>query len=232
MVSVGDRTHLSNYTYRRLSAWASLHGYSSMLIKENIVEPGVALHFNKLIAHRLAPGFKRYIIVDDDLLLRKSAPPMEDVPEGFVGLSPDAIQTNTAAPHVTWTGNTGFIVADSKALELLEEAYKNGEYPYNFWDNSGKGIWGPYDQAALNNVVFSKARVYQLSWKWNYQTIIDFYGNGKGWHCWQKHRWYRLWYYLSVFLPLPTRSRRLVKTAYGLHMTMGTYPKFFSIIHK
>ena len=123
MVSVGDRTHLSNYTYRRLSAWASLHGYSSMLIKENIVEPGVPLHFNKLIAHRLAPGFKRYIIVDDDLLLRKSAPPMENVPEGFVGLSPDAIQTNTAAPHVTWTGNTGFIVADSKTLELLDRGW-------------------------------------------------------------------------------------------------------------
>jgi len=92
---------------------------------------GIAPHFNKLIAHRLAPGFGRYIIVDDDLILKKHAPPMEAVPPGIVDLCADVVQSNTEATHVTWTGNTGFIVSDRDGLLLLEEAFHDGEYPFN-----------------------------------------------------------------------------------------------------
>lgn len=232
MVSIGDRAHLTDHTFPRLVAWASAHGYSSMLIKEPIISNStLAPHFNKLIAHRAAPGFKRYIIIDDDLMLKETAPAMEPVPEGFVGLCEDAVQTNTRAAHVNWTGNTGFIVADVKALAILEEAYANGEYPYHWGDND-KGIWGPYDQAALNNVAFERERAYKLDWRWNYQAIISFYKDGKGWDHWRKNRWYRMWYYLCAISPVKNKYNKMTKEAYAIHMTMGAYPRFFSIIHR
>ena len=131
MVSVGNRTHISDYTFPRLANWAARHGYSVILIKKPMTRNGIAPHFNKLIAHRLAPGFGRYIIVDDDLILKKHAPPMEAVPPGIVDLCADVVQSNTEATHVTWTGNTGFIVSDRDGLLLLEEAFHDGEYPFN-----------------------------------------------------------------------------------------------------
>jgi len=232
MVSIGPRTRLTDYTYNRLVLWAASHGYSSMLVKKNVAEANIAPHFNKLIAHRHAPGFKRYIIVDDDLMLKKDAPPMENVPDDMIGLCSDAVQSLTQATHVKWTANTGFIVAGQKALNLLEEAYQRGEYPFTCWDGSNKGIWGPHDQATLNDVLFEKNNIYKLNWRWNYQAVIEYYaGNRNGWHKWQKSRLHRLFYYISLLIPL-TKNKKMIKKCYGLHMTMGSYPGFFSHIHK
>lgn len=231
MVSVGNRCHITDITYHRLSMWAASHGYSSMLIKKDLSEGKLAPHFNKLIAHQSAPGYQRYIIVDDDILFGTNCPPMEDVPAGYVGLCKDPVQTLTTAAHIKWTGNTGFIVAGTDALRLLEEAYSNGEYPYNFWDGTGKGIWGPHDQAALNNVVFSHNRVFKLNQRWNYQAIVAHYSRQNiGWHKWKDSKWHRLWYYFLLLLPF-SKPRRLINQCYGLHLTMGLYPKFFSLIH-
>lgn len=232
MVSIGNRVHLSNFTYPRLAAWAASHGYSCMLVKKKIITDDRAPHFNKLIAHRLAPGFKRYIIIDDDLMLKAGSPPLPDFDESKVGLCEDPVQSNTHAPHVKWTANTGFIAAYHHSLHLLEQAYQNGEYPYNCWDDSGKGIWGPHDQAALNNILFQKNLVHQLDSRWNYQLVVDYYTNrGKGWHKWTQSRFYRLGFYISLFLPF-SKNKKLLKQSYGLHMTMGLYPKFFSLIFK
>lgn len=232
MVSIGNRSHLSKYTYPRLAEWASLQGYSCMMVKKTIADEGVAPHFNKLIAHRLVPGFKRYIIIDDDLMLKVNSPPVEDFDENKIGLCEDPVQSNTQAPHIKWTGNTGFIVAYDKSLHILEEAYLNGEYPYDCWDESGQGIWGPHDQAALNNVAFKKELVHKLDWRWNYQIVVDFYVNrGKGWHKWVQSGLYRLGFYLSLFLPF-SQNRQLLNQSFGLHMTMCLYPKFFSRIFK
>lgn len=232
MVSVGDRCHLTDYTYPRVAAWAALHGYSCMLIKKALTPDTVAPHFNKLIAHRFAPDFNRYIIIDDDLLMRAGSPPIEYVPPGKIGLSFDAIQSATQAKHVQWTANTGFIVADQESLYLLEQAYESGEYPFNCWDGSGQGIWGPHDQAALNDLLFRLKKIHQLDWRWNYQAILDFYeNNGKGWHKWRSSRSYRLGYYLSLLLPF-SKNRRLLNKSYGLHMTMGLYPRFFAYLVK
>jgi hypothetical protein len=232
MVSIGPRTWLTDHTFGRLALWAASHGYSSMLVKKNLTDTHIAPHFNKLIAHRHAPGFKYYIIVDDDLMLKKGAPPIETVPDGMIGLCNDAVQSLTQAGHVAWTANTGFIVAGQNALGLLEEAYQNGEYPFNCWDASGQGIWGPHDQAALNNVLFLKGMVHKLDWRWNYQAVIAFYaGQGNGWQKWQKSRLHRLKYYLSLLNPL-SKNKQMINKCYGLHMTMGPYPAFFSRIHK
>ncbi|MBD1394720.1 hypothetical protein [Mucilaginibacter glaciei] len=232
MVSIGKRSHLSNFTYPGLAAWASLHGYSCMLVKKQMAGEDRAPHFNKLIVHRLVPGFKRYIIVDDDLMLKGGSPPIEGFDETKIGLCKDPVQSNTQAAHVKWTANTGFIIAYQKSLHLLEEAYLNGSYPYNCWDNSDQGIWGSHDQAALNNVVFKKNLVHQLDWRWNYQIVVDYYVNrGKGWHKWTQSRVYRIGFYISLLIPF-SQNKRLLNQSYGLHMTMGLYPKFFRRLYK
>jgi hypothetical protein len=232
MVSIGNRSHLTDITYSRMEQWASAHNYAALLIKEKLTDKNIAPHFNKLIAHRAAPGFKRYIIVDDDLIMKKDAPPMEEVPDGMVGLCADAIQFNTKAKHVTWTGNTGFIVAGHNALRLLEQAFENGEYPFGWSDLGGRGIWGPFDQGSVNDVLFSSANAYKLDWRWNYQAVIDYYANrGKGWEKWQQSRLYRMLYYASLLNPF-SKNRMRINNCYGLHMTMGAYPKFFARIHQ
>lgn len=229
MVSVGDREHLTKFTYPRLAAWAAKHHYSSCLLKKPYQSDlDRSLHFTKLMAHKILPGFERYIIIDDDLLLRTDAPEMEEVPEGYVGLCMDAVQVNTAATHVKWTGNTGFIVCDRSALKFLEQAYYEGEYqPLD----PSQTIWGPFDQAILNHILFKNDRVYQLDWRWNYQCVIDYYDKTIGWHNWKNKRWERLLYYLKIGLPLSSRAKKKITQAYGIHMTMGLYPKFFSKIH-
>lgn len=231
MISVGDRGHLTDITFPRLSKWAERHGYNSILVKENYEHLDKQPHFNKLVAHKIVPGYDRYIIVDDDLVLKAGAPAMEAVPPGFVGLCRDAVQTNTEAPYVKWAANTGFIVADSSALYLLEEAYQAGIYPHQSGDGSGLGIWGPFDQGTLNNVLFRANKIHELDWRWNYQAVIDYYGKGKGWDTWRTSRLYRLNYYLSLWLPF-SRARRRLKEAHGLHMTMGPYPKYFALLHQ
>ena len=233
MVSVGKRGHISNYTYPRLAEWASNHGYSSILLKKPYEDNlNRSPHFTKLMAHKIVPGFRRYIIVDDDILFRKDAPEIESVPQGYVGLCKDAIQTNTEAEHVKWTGNTGFIVCDESALKYLESAYNEGEYKYHSFDGSNKGIWGPFDQGILNDILFKNNKIYELDWRWNYQSVIIYYANGKGWDKWRTNRLYRISFYLSLLVPFTNKTRSLFKETYGLHMTMGLYPLFFSKIHK
>jgi hypothetical protein len=232
MFSVGDRTHISDITFPRLAEWAEKHGYSAVLIKENYEHLDKTPHFNKLVAHKVMPGYDRYIIVDDDLMLKKSAPAIQDIPEGFVGLCKDAVQTLTEASHVKWTANTGFIVADQAGLALLEEAYSAGVYPHNPGDGSNEGIRGPFDQASLNDVLFKRQKIYELDSRWNSQSVINFYSLKKnGWDKWQQNRLHRIFFYLSLLLPF-NENRRAIRKIYGLHMTMGVYPRFFSFIHK
>ncbi len=230
MVSIGKRDHLTRFSYSRVYKWASKHGYSACLLKKPYVSTHTrSPHFTKLMVHRILPGFNKYIIIDDDILMSENAPPMEDVPLGYVGLCMDSVQINTNAEHVKWTANTGFIVCDETALYLLEEAYLNGEYtPKTDKDL----IWGPFDQGIVNDVLFRNDRAFKLDWKWNYQCIIEYYINGIGWDKWRTNRFERLFYYIKIWLPIKSKTKTLLRTAYGLHLTMGVYPKFFNKIHK
>lgn len=155
MVSVGKRNYLTDISFNRASLWASKWGYSVSLFKENVNYLDRSPHFIKLIVHKEFPNFDRYIVIDDDILMSKNAPEIENVPEGFIGLCSDSVQTNTECLLINWTANTGFLVFDKKCFYMLEKAYEQGIYKYNIGDGSGKGIWGPFDQGILNFVVFT-----------------------------------------------------------------------------
>ncbi|MCX2575910.1 glycosyltransferase family protein [Pedobacter sandarakinus] len=229
MVSLGNRTHLSDYTYPRLASWAATNGYSSILLKKGYEhETYRSPHFAKLMVHKILPNFKRYIIVDDDIIMSRYAPKMEEVPPGHVGLVPDAVQQITTAKHVTWNANSGFIVCDQTALALLEKAYADGEYHSDEVENQ---IWGPFDQGILNDVLFKANKIYKLDWRWNYQAVIDFYSRTGGWERWKTSKFYRISYYISLVLPF-SNNRKLLLKAFGIHMTMGLYPRFFDKIYK
>ncbi|WP_029286637.1 hypothetical protein [Pedobacter sp. R20-19] len=232
MVSIGDRTSLTNFTFPRLAEWATKFNYSSILLKTGYNPLDRAPHFNKLQVHKILPNFDKYIIIDDDLLMSTNAPEMEQVPDGFIGLCKDAEQRHTEANHVLWTANTGFIVVDKSGLHLLDKAYEKGEYPYRCEDGSGKGIWGPHDQGILNDIVFREERIYELSYKWNYQPILDYFINDQGWYKWMSSKTYRLSYYASLLSPFSNKNKTKISNAYGLHLIRGTYPKFFSRIFK
>ena len=227
MVSVGDRSHLSDYTYPRLAKWAARHGYSCILLKKNNSSAEKSPHFNKLIAHRDFPHFERYVIVDDDILISSEAPVLPEIPEGLIGLAKDAEQRNTEAPHIKWTANTGFIIAAKAELYLLEEAYKSGEYPFQCGDRSGMGIWGPYDQGIVNHILFDNEKIYQLNWRWNYQPILDYFINrGGGWEKWSTNCLVRFYYYATLLISFSS-NRKLLSKAYCVHLIRSTHVSFF-----
>jgi hypothetical protein len=230
MVSVGDRNHLTKYSFPRALHWANKHGYSCFLVTKNNVSPDRSLHFNKLIAHKELPLFDRYIIVDDDILISSKAPAVPEIDEGFIGLAKDAEQQNTEAPHVKWTANSGFIIANKADLYLLEEAYIHGEYPFKCGDRSGKGIWGPFDQGIINHILFEKKSIFNLDWRWNFQPVLDFFiHRGGGWEKWTNSRLTRIYYYVSLLVPFST-NRKLVKEAYCVHLIRTTHTAFFNKI--
>lgn len=231
MISVGNRSHLTDITYQRLFIWATKHNYDCVLVKNDFADGNRTPHFNKLVCHKLFPDYDRYIVVDDDLLISKYAPKIDDVPNGFVGLAPDAVQENTELAIIQWTANTGFIVFDKYASRYLEEAYQLGIYQYHTGDGSNKGIWGPFDQGITNFVLFKEQKVFQLNQNWNTQFIISYYTRGKGWEEWRSNKIYRLLFYSKLLFPF-SKERRQLKKIYGLHLTMGVYPKFFNKIFK
>ncbi|MBL4674825.1 MAG: hypothetical protein JKY70_01245 [Mucilaginibacter sp.] len=232
MVSIGDRHHLTKHAFRRMADWASKHGYSALLLKQQTGELERMPHFNKLIAHRSAPGFDRYVIIDDDILIANDAPALPNIPSGKVGLCADAEQRNTEAEHVKWTANSGFVVINQPELHLLEEAYQMGEYPFKCGDGTNKGIWGPHDQGIVNDILFMNDKIHELDGRWNYQPVLDYLINyGGGWEKWSTSRWKRLSYYISLIFPFSNNRRRIAR-AFGVHLIRAPYPALFSFIIK
>ena len=213
MVSVGTRSHLTDYSFTRLSKWAARQGYSATLIKESLHAPEQLPHYSKLYVHKRFPGFDRYCIVDDDLMISINAPSLPELPSGHVGLAKDAEQHHTTADFVDWTGNTGFIVYDSAAAYLLDEATKIGDV---------KTIW-PFktDQPALNKVLWEQQKIVMLDQRWNFQAVLEFYNKGRGWFFWSQYRLYRASYFLGVATGLRVRACRELRAQHGVHLIHG-----------
>lgn len=219
MVSVGNRDWLTDCSFERFYRWASKHHYTCILVKDSLVPDTVLPHYNKLLIPQAYPGFDRYVICDDDLLLSHTAPALPEIPEGYVGLAKDAVQCHTTLEFVEWTGNTGFIVASKTGADLLSKAFETG-------DNDG--IWGIADQGALNFVLWETGKIWELDTRWNYQPVVDFFHNqGKGWDAWKNDRSYRLSYYLGIKTGLRWQSLQRIKQAFGIHLTRAPYPKFY-----
>ncbi|OCQ94482.1 hypothetical protein BCD64_07305 [Nostoc sp. MBR 210] len=221
MVSIGNRDHLTKHSFRRYYRWASKYGYTSILIKQPLVDQNILPHYNKLLVPYAYPGFDRYVICDDDLFINSNAPELPDIPDGYVGLAKDAVQKNTKADFVKWTGNTGFIVTDKIGSELLYKAYENGDVT---------DIWpGFADQSALNYVLWKADRIFEIDSRWNYAPILDFFVNHSsgGWELWNTNKLYRLSYYLGIMTGLRFKSLNRLNKAYGVHLIHARYSNFF-----
>jgi len=210
MISIGPRHHFSKYSVPRASAWALRHGYSFIVITEPVQPEGMPPYYAKLAAAQLFPQYDRYCIIDDDILVRKGAPVLPFVPEGHVGIARDAVQTNTTATIVQWTGNSGFLVFDKKAFVWLDEALAHGDEP-SVW-----GGWG--DGGALNLVLWRANRCHEISKKWNFAPVLEYFMRGVGWEAWSASRFLRAWYFFDLFANPFSKSRKEIKDSWGIHL--------------
>ena len=222
MISFGDRCKFTNYSFVRASKWAAKHGYSSILIKEKLNHANEHFAFGKMRVPEYLPGYERYCLIDDDFLVSSNAPALPDIPFDHIGVAPDAEQSNTTNTNVQWTGNNGMVVVCAGGLDLLKKAYLHGDDP-SVWPRVG-------DQSALNAVAWAENRVTALDPAWNYQSVLEFFINGKGWNTWCHSKSYRLYYYFGLLLNLPNPIFKKTRNCYGLHIIRGIYPKYFNFI--
>lgn len=196
------------FTYPRLTAWGRKHGLETKLISRPIRNHPLP-HFEKLAVPSAFPGYDRYIVCDDDLLLSRHAPPPPVIPVGDIGMVPDTVQRLTRASHVEWTGNTDFLVVDAAAADLCENAINCGPTP---------DIWGIADQGALNEVGWRAGRLHRLDARWNYMPIIETIEHHVPWEKWIIKRHLRIACYLRLINGVPPHFRKRVKTSWGIHL--------------
>ena len=222
LVEIGDRRSRTKYTLPRLTGWTRRHSYDLVLWRRNELTRDLIPHFNKLLAATSFPGYDRYVIVDDDVLVSSTAPALPEVPAGHVGLARDPQQANTSAAHVEWTGNSGFVIFDHTALPLIKQALDGGEVD---------GIWPGGDQAAVNDVFWRAKKVFELDQRWNYQPIPSYFLQHGGWESWKSNRLKRLSYFATAALSFPTASVKASRGAFALHLTF-VQPKQYSIFDR
>lgn len=209
MVSVGPRDHLTGFSAPRAAAWASRNQYDFLLAKQALQTEGKPPQYTKLHIPDHHPGYDRYCIVDDDLLMTSTAPPLPDIPPEKIGLRPDAEQGQTQNPHVQWTGNTGFLVVGAGALDILVEAQRSERDPT---------VWGFSDQSVINSIAWKQGRVHCLDKRWNYAPVLEYFIQGKGWETWRTSRLYRASFYLKTVTRWPDPVIRGMGNCWGLHM--------------
>jgi hypothetical protein len=218
-VSIGNRYRLTRHSLPRMETWARTCGMDFVVIRQPLTPPELPPHFNKLAVPAAFPGYDRYVIVDDDLLISRHAPTPPAVARGAIGLVPDDEQRHTRAPYVKWTGNTGFIIADAAAAPVFADALARG---------SDETIWGYADQSALNRSAWQAGCIEKLDARWNFMPVINYFVTRDTWEKWRTSRLYRLAYYLGITIGLARENRRKITTAYGVHLVRAPYPGLFS----
>lgn len=216
MVSTGPRQHLTSLSFPRASHWADRNEYSCVLVKRRLEDPGVAPFFAKLLVPRFFPGFDRYCIVDDDLLISANAPALPETPPGTVGMALDAEQGNTSHPDVERTYNSGFVVADAASVDLLEAAYAHGLEP-TVWGGNG-------DQGALNLLGWQAGRLAEIDARWNVQPVLEHAVETVGWGAWSASPRRRAAHYAALALRVPGPARARIRSAWGLHLIHVRFP--------
>ena len=166
IVSIGSRTKTFALSVPRARLYAARHGYDFTLITEALrPESGRTPHWDKLLVPQAFPGYDRYLLVDDDVLINhRLAPPLPDVPEGLIGIVKEPLPTRFDPP-MEFLGNSGVLLVDAAAVDLLDRAYKMGVV-------KGK-IPGIAEQPALNITGWNTGRFVRLDWRWNYLVMND-----------------------------------------------------------
>jgi hypothetical protein len=165
MVTIGEDTAMRTLAIKRAEAYAERHGYEFHQLRERTPGTTRTPHWEKTVLPKTRPGFDRYVIIDDDVLINhRIAPELPVIRPGNIGLVREPLPHGFSAP-VEWVGNTGFMLIHSSGLDLLSEAYALGEY---------KDVPPGYgDQPAVNAVAWREGRVTRLDWKWNYILMAD-----------------------------------------------------------
>ena len=165
MVTIGPDTTMRTLAIKRAEAYAQKHGYEFHRLCEPTNGTDRTPHWEKTLLPKVRPGFDRYVIIDDDILINhRIAPPLPDVRPGTIGLVREPLPDGFEAP-VEWVGNTGLMLVEQAGLDLLSDAYALGEY---------QAIPPGYgDQPAVNAVAWKAGRVTKLEWKWNYILMAD-----------------------------------------------------------
>jgi hypothetical protein len=208
MISIGRGRECTPYAFPRLTAWAQRHSLDVVLITTPLKGNRLP-HFEKLSVPAAFPGYDRYVICDDDLLISAQAPEPPMPEKTCVGMVPDAVQENTTAPYVKWTGNTGMLVLGADAIDLCESAQEQGDT---------SDIWGIADQGALNRVAWQQNRVSARDPRWNFMPVIEYIDNEVSWNVWSTRRSTRMGYYARLLSGIPSRYRENVRSAWGLHL--------------
>jgi len=220
-ISIGAKRPLANYALPRMESWSHRHGFDFKVVREPLIPDTLPPHFNKLAIPARFPGYDRYVIIDDDLLISRTAPPPPSVGKGMIGLVPDDEQRHTTAVYVSWTGNTGFIVADAAAAPIFADALARG---------SDETIWGYADQSALNRSAWEAGAIEQLPAQWNFMPVIHHIVSTDCWPAWKSSRTKRLAYYLRLIIDPFFADRKKIVKAYGVHLVRAPYPRLFSFI--
>ncbi len=166
MVTIGPDTTMRMLAVKRATAYASKHGYNFERIHEpSRPESDRTPHWEKLLVPDAFPGYDRYLVIDDDILINhRVAPKLPDIPDRNMGLVKEPIPGPFVEP-VDWVGNTGFMLVRREALDLMEKSYEFGEY-----EDIAPGFG---DQPAVNAVAWRENRVTRVAWNWNYLLMAD-----------------------------------------------------------
>jgi hypothetical protein len=221
MVSVGERSRLTDVTWPRLEHWCKRHGYKAVLLKEDLLKiygyerPP---HFNKCLVPKYFPGYDEYLILDDDLLFSKHAP---EFPAGGADcflMAKDPMKGITNAPFVQFNGNSGVLLVGKNKQYLFDRVF---DLPVTLHGSphttcEGFTIWGPYDQGLINEVAFKEKVVTELDFRYNYSLVPEYWLNSNK-QKWLSSRLHRMRYYFTLLFPFHRNARKMRK-AYVLHL--------------
>lgn len=231
MVSVGDRSHITDITFPRFKNWCIKNGYEYRLLKDNLLlhfDYDRPLHFNKCLIHKYFKGFDEYLVIDDDILIGKNTPKLPLCNNNEFFIAKDTKQDVTTAPYVNFNANSGFMLGTKLSMTFLDRVFNlnfsNGVYI----TTEGYRIWGPYDQGPINEVIFKHTNVQELDTRFNYAFVTDFWTNGDS-SKWLNSKYFRFLFYFSLALPFHPNFRRM-RNAYSLHLIHCPYFRYIDII--
>ena len=222
MVTIGPdaRSRTRKYSVPRAQAYAQRHGYDFVRITERIApDADRTPHWEKLLVHRVLPDYARWLVVDDDVLINvRLAPPLPELRPGCIGMVKEPVPTHFEPP-MDWLGNSGVLLFDRAALDLIEATYEMGEYK--------EIVPGYGDQPALNAVAWRAGRVERLEWKWNYMLVADWLLQAhRQTYPWTKNvalaRWARVTLYARLWwariFPASTGPLAQLRECYFVHL--------------